>query len=124
MFDGFGIADSRFGCSQLVEKGGCVALCAFLERAAEIGDGAVRGAPRKYRSARLAQHRHDPRVAVGPRVEQLSCDSLRLRLRVGEQARGLCMPATFLERGELPIDGCANHRMNERERIARMENLR
>ena len=115
--------DPGFGSAELVEDSRRLLGRRLLERAPEIGDGAVRGAASECGPGGGAQRLHGPRVVGNRRNEELSCDPFRLRVGLGEETRGSRVTSVFLDRRELRVDGSANDRMDEREGSVATEDL-
>ena len=117
-----GLVHVRLGRAELEEQ-----PCALrvrrrlLERAAKVGDGALRRHRGAGAAGSLAQRRDGLRICGRGTAQQVRGDAFRFRPGVGEQARGAGVSPVSLERCERLVDRRADEWMDERQRRLRAQ---
>ncbi len=117
-------ADERLDGAELEQQLGALGRRGRLgERAAQIGDGALRGTARARPARGLAQHRDDARIAGAGCEQQVRRHPFGLCPGGFEQPRRPRVPAVPLGRGERLVDGRPDQRMHEPERRLRAQDV-
>ena len=93
------------------------------ERAAKVGDGALRRTATARALRGCAQRRDDRWIPAGGTAQQMAGDALGIGRCVGEQARRVSVRGVSLDGRQPVVNRCAYEWMDEPERRLRAQHL-